>query len=58
MKKAIVILVIFFLSPVIAFADCESTIATSDTIGDVKAKLKCLADDNASLKSNIGGQTS
>jgi hypothetical protein len=48
--KTAAVLAILLAIPLVAVADCQTTIAASDTIGDVKAKLNCLAKENADLK--------
>jgi hypothetical protein len=39
------------LLPAFAHATCDATIKDSDTLADFKAKLKCFADENATLTS-------
>jgi hypothetical protein len=36
-----------------AFSECDSTISQNETIGSVKAKLACFAEENAMLKQQL-----
>ena len=39
--------------PVVAIAECDTSIQLSDTIGSVKEKINCLATENAGLKKEL-----
>jgi hypothetical protein len=51
--KTTVFLTFLFASASLLFADCDPTISSTDTIGDVKKKLACFAQENAQLKQEV-----
>ncbi len=51
--NSVVIVVTLFACASLSFADCDPNFSTASTIGDVKKKLACFAEENANLKQQL-----
>ena len=51
--KILVLLVLLLTAAPFSFSECDATISPSDTIGEVKKKLACLAAENLKMKQDL-----